>query len=98
MSINNYLNYYDITTMEEGTHEVYMFLNDWFIRKCLWSSKSSIKENAASIKKFYQCMNEKKYITDENYNALCKTIKDNMDVFLESMKKFDNGTYYGMFY
>lgn len=51
--INNYLTYYDANKMEEGTSMVYSFLDDWFIRKCLWSSVASIKSTAASIKKFY---------------------------------------------
>ncbi len=49
--LNEYLNYYEITNMEEGVFDTYLFLSDWLIRKCLWSSKTSIKENASSIKK-----------------------------------------------
>ena len=39
--LNEYLNYYEPTKMEDGTSLVYDFLSDWFIRKCMWSSKSS---------------------------------------------------------
>lgn len=91
--INDYLNYYEGYTMEDGIHSVYDFLDDWFIRKCLWSSKSSIKETAASIKKFYECMSEKGYVKTLEYKDLCKEIKDNMDVFLEQMDAYDNETY-----
>ena len=65
--LNNYLVYSDISTMEEGVYDIDMFLGDWFIRKCMWSSKNSIKETASSIKKFYQCMSEYEYISKEDY-------------------------------
>ena len=95
--INDYLNYYDAQNMEEGIHSIYGFLNGWFIEKCLWSSKNSIKETAASIKKFYECMSEKKYVNVDDYKKLCREIKDNMEMFLDSMEQFDNGTYYDIF-
>ncbi len=87
--VNDYLNYYEITEMEKGVGMVYSFLNDWFIRKCLWSSVTSIKETAASIKKFYQCMSEKGYIKNEDYKFLCREIKDNMDIFIHSLMEYD---------
>lgn len=96
--INDYLNYYDITKMEDGIHSVYSFLSGWFIEKCLWASRASIKDTATSIKKFYQCMSEKKYVSVEDYNFLCQEIKENMDEILEQLDAYDNGTYYDMFY
>jgi len=92
--LNVYLNYYDITTMEDGVYDVYDFLGDWFIQKCLYASKTSIKENAASIKKFYKCMSELGYISKEDYESLATMLKDNMDVFLSSLDDFDNDTFY----
>lgn len=79
--LNNYLPYYESETMEEGTSSVYPFLGDWFIRKCMWSSRSSIKETASSIKKFYKCMNELGYIDKEKYELVAFTIKENMEEF-----------------
>ena len=63
----------------------------------MWASKSSIKENASSIKKFYQCMSEKEYIKVEDYKLLCKEIKDNMEEFLDSVNTYDDGSYYDLF-
>lgn len=60
--INDYLNYYAASTMEDGENYVHAFLNGWFIEKCPWSSRKSLKETAASIKKIYQCMSEKGYV------------------------------------
>lgn len=95
--INSYLNYYDITKAEEGMNQIYSFLNGWFIEKCLWSSRNSLKETAASIKKFYQYMSEYNYVSLEDYKDMCILIKDNMDNFLEQVDAFDNGTYYDDF-
>ena len=89
--LNNYLPYYESETMEEGTSSVYPFLGDWFIRKCMWSSRSSIKETASSIKKFYKCMNELGYIDKEKYELVAFTIKENMEEFLENLDDYDNG-------
>ena len=94
--INVYLNYYDVSKMEDGVHYVHGFLDGWFIEKCLWSSRNSLKETAASIKKFYECMSEKGYVKQEDYRKLCREIKDNMDEYLEQMDAFDNDTYYDM--
>lgn len=89
--LNDYLPYYESETMEEGTSSVYSFLGDWFIRKCMWSSRSSIKETASSIKKFYKCMNELGYIDKEKYELVVFTIKENMEEFLENLDEYDTG-------
>ena len=89
--INDYVNYYEVTKMEDGISSAYSFLNDWFIRKCAWSSVTSIKETAASIKKFYQCMSEKGYVSSEDYKFLCRMIKDNMDNFIDSFMEYEEG-------
>ena len=88
--LNDFLNYYEPTKMEDGPLEVYTFLSDWFIRKCMWSSRSSIKETASSIKKFYKCMNELGYIDKEKYELVAFTIKENMEEFLENLDDYDN--------
>ena len=83
--------------MEDGVYSVYGFLDGWFIEKCLWASRNSLKETAASIKKFYECMSEKGYVKKEDYKSLCLEIKEGMDEFLEQLDAFDNGTYYDIF-
>ena len=88
--LNNYLNYYGVKKMEDGISSAYGFLNDWFIRKCLWSSITSIKECAASIKKFYKCMNELGNIDKDSYDFLYNSINDNMDEFISTLIEYDN--------
>ena len=95
--INDYLNYYDIETPEEGINSVYSFLSGWFIEKCMWATVYTTKETAASIKKFYAYMSEKGYVKKEDYKELCEELKDSMDEILEYLDAFDNGTDYDMF-
>ena len=95
--INDYLNYYDITKVEEGMNSVRSFLDGWFIQKCLWASKNSLKETTASIKKFYQYMSENNYVSVVDYKDMCSFIKENIDDFLKQVDAFDDGTYYDIF-
>lgn len=95
--INDYLTYYEVIEAENGVTHVTSFLDGWFIEKCMWASRASIKDTAASLKKFYNYMNENGYVSDYDYKYLCQDIKDSMDDILESLDAFDNGTYWDMF-
>ena len=83
--INNYLNYHEVTKMEDGVYKVYTFFNDWFIRKCSWASESNLKKEANSIKMFYECMSQSGNINVLEYNKLCKIIDENMDNFVRTL-------------
>lgn len=87
--INDYLVYRNQETIEEGCMCLDDFISNIFIRKCLWSSVSSVKTTVSSIKKFYTCMLEKGYITDESYQALVTEIKECMDVWLKEMREYN---------
>lgn len=93
--LNYYLTYYDFINMEDGTDAVYDFLRDWFPRKCLWASATSVKETAASLKKFYQCMNEHGYVSEDDYKEMCVDIKNNMGEFLDAVNDYNSGSFYG---
>lgn len=97
--IDDYLTYYDIIKAENGLDKVYSFLNNWFIEKCLWASRYSLKETIASLKKFYQYMSENNYVDVNEYNNTFKFIKDNMDVLIEHVDQFNNFNedYYDIF-
>ena len=60
--INDFLLYEDTVEAKDGVDEIGMFLGYWFIKKAMWSSESSIKSSAASLKKFYTFMFEKQEI------------------------------------
>ncbi len=77
--INSYLLYEDAQSFAEGAYQLDGYLGEFFIRKCMWSTPGSIKTTAASIKKFYKCMLAHGEIHKEDYDFLCKTIKENME-------------------
>ncbi len=83
--INTYLLYDEAIPAKEGVWRISSFLGYWFIRKALWSSRNSIKENAASLKKFYTFMLEKSEIDADDLQELKETIKEEMDEWLEAV-------------
>ena len=98
--INDYLNYYDITKVEDGLDEVFPFLKGWFIEKCMLSSRNSLKETVSSLKRFYQYMSENNYVDVNDYKETFDFIKDNMDELLENVDEFNNldeDEYYDLF-
>lgn len=88
--IEDFLNYYDASSMEEGCYRIEDFLGDWYIRKCMWSTAGNLKTTAASIKKFYQCMLKLGHIDQEHYDELQSTIKDNMDIWIEEIEEYNS--------
>lgn len=88
--INDFLLYEDAIEAADGIREIGMFLGYWFIRKAMWASKEAIKENSASLKKFYQFMLEGGKITKESFEDLKETIKEEMPVWLATMERYDD--------
>ncbi|MGB8454484.1 MAG: hypothetical protein WCD89_19410 [Anaerocolumna sp.] len=77
--------------MQEGCgSKIDMFLGYFFIHKCMWSTPGTIKTTAASIKKFYKSMNNHGYVSKEEYNYLCTTIKENMEIWQDDCAAFNN--------
>ncbi|MDO4466519.1 MAG: UPF0158 family protein [Bacillota bacterium] len=90
--INDYVPYYEVRTMEEGCSiDISDFFGDFFIRKCSWASVSSMKNTAASIKKFYKCMVDNEFVTKEQYKELKKEIKENLDTWQNRLVAYQNG-------
>ncbi|MEL4897114.1 recombinase [Crocosphaera sp. Alani8] len=88
--INEYLLYEDAVQAKDGVHSISEFLGYWFIKKATWSSKSSIKANAASLKKFYSFLLEKGLIDEDDLNELFETIKEEMSEWLETVERYDD--------
>jgi intergrase/recombinase len=88
--INEYLLYEDATQAKDGVNAVGMFLGYWFIRKAMWASPSSIRGNAASLKKFYAFMQEKGLIDREDLDGLKLTIKEDMPEWLATLERYDD--------
>lgn len=88
--INEFLLYEDAIPANEGSHLISMFLGYWFIRKAMWANVSAIKNNAASIKKFYQFMLEKEEIDNDDFEELKDIIKEEMPQWLSTMERYDD--------
>ncbi len=88
--INDYLLRYDAIPAKEGFNRVDSFLGSWFIRKAMWASVTSIKENITSLKKFYQFMYEDGGISKDDLVELKEDIKSNKDEWLENLKMYDD--------
>jgi site-specific recombinase XerD len=88
--LNEFLLYEDAVEAKDGTGEIGMFLGYWFIKKAMWANKAAIKENAASLKKFYQFMYEHAQISEEEFSALKESIKEGMPEWLATMGRYDD--------
>jgi hypothetical protein len=88
--LNHFLLYGDTLRAPDGVGYVGEFLGDWFIRKAVWSSKTSIKSNAASLKKFYAFMAEKGMVKPEELTALKQQIKEEMTDWLDTLDRYNN--------
>jgi site-specific recombinase XerD len=88
--LNDYLLYEDAIEAKDGAGDVGMFLGYWFIKKAMWASKSSIKSNATSLKKFYTFMHEKGLIEKEELTELKQEIKEDMPEWLETLDRYDD--------
>ena len=87
--INHYLLREDALTMEHGIGYMDSFFY-FFIHKCMWSTPSSVKGMAASLKKFYQCMMNHDQISDEDYTDFCNFIKEGVPIWQEECAEYNN--------
>lgn len=97
--LNEYLVYQDkndseedieLCQAEDGIEMVDDFLGYWFIKKAMWSSENSVKENITSIKKFYTFMQSLNLISKEDLKRLNKTIKENKQEWIDSVNRYNN--------
>ncbi|MBW2075791.1 MAG: recombinase, partial [Deltaproteobacteria bacterium] len=88
--VNEFLLYEDAVEAKDGVGEIGMFLGYWFIKKAMWANKTTIKENAASLKKFYQYLYEDGKVSEEAFSALKETIKEDMPEWLATMDRYDD--------
>lgn len=90
LSINDFSGNRMNVTMEEGVTMLGAFLGDYFIRKCMWSSPSTVKTTTASLKKFYKSMAKHRKIEKKDYDYVCRDIKESMEYWQESCKSYNN--------
>jgi site-specific recombinase XerD len=88
--VNNYLLYEDAIEAKDGAISIGDFLGYWFIRKAMWASRTSIKSNATSLKKFYMFMLGKALIDEEELMDLKEEIIDRMPEWLATLERYDD--------
>lgn len=88
--INEFLLYEDAIEAKDGAGDVSMFLGYWFIKKAMWASPAHIKNNAASLKKFYTFLYEQGKIEQEELDDLKDMIKEGMPDWIATMKRYDD--------
>lgn len=80
--INDYFFRYEVKDVEEGAAYIDSFF-DFFIHKCLWSSPYTVKQMAASIRKFYKSMYAHGRVGEEDLEYVLETIKYNFDDWVD---------------
>jgi site-specific recombinase XerD len=77
---------YSLRRLDEATEgDVYDFLEDWFPRKALWASVSSMKLYLASFKKFFTWMGATGLVAPETVEDVRATLKDSRTLFLRKV-------------
>ncbi len=74
----------------EGVSGLDYFLGYWFIRKAMWASESSIRENTTSLKKFYTYMKETGQVGDDDLAELREEIREGLPEWLETVRRYDD--------
>src|SRR5207247_2874294 len=85
--VNEFLLYEDAIKAADGPYHVGMFLGYWFIKKALWASESSIRSNAASLKKFYDFMHEQGLVSEEAVRDMRARIREGMPEWLARRRR-----------
>jgi site-specific recombinase XerD len=80
----NYLVYYEpLNKLDEATDsDVNWFLADWFPRKALWASVTSVKSYLTSFRKFFRWMGETGRVSPETVADVLVTLKEDRGEFL----------------
>jgi site-specific recombinase XerD len=77
---------HSLRRLDEATEgSVYDFLEDWFPRKVLWASVTSMKVYLASFKKFFQWMGETGLVSSATVEDVLSTLKEDRSFFLRNV-------------
>ena len=87
---NDYLLREEAFPMKDGMNGLDSFFY-FFIHKCMWSTPSSVKGMAASLKKFYKCMAEHGYVDAGYYTVFAEDIKESVPVWQEECADYNDG-------
>ena len=85
--LNEYLWGWEEEHMEDGVARIDSFFMDYFIDQWPWASQTSIRQTAASIKKFYRSMLNHGKIAENEYQLVEKTIQCRKGRWLEELHR-----------
>ena len=88
--LNNYLLYSEAINAAAGITEIWGYLGDFFIRKCMWSTPAQIKHNATSFKKFYSYMEDVGKVSKDELEAMNFEIKTFLPMWVETVEEYNN--------
>mgnify|MGYP001051781747 CR=1 FL=1 len=80
--VNHYLLYDCLDRAGAGAVGINGFFSWFFPRKAMWSSPAAVKENVASLKKFYKFMVESGQTDESDYLFLLQSVKEDMQQWL----------------
>lgn len=87
--LDHYLLYYGLTPAAEGATAIDGFFTWFFPRKAVWSSQAAVKENVASLKKFYMFIFEAGLTQGADYFFLRQSLKEDMPAWLAQYEDDD---------
>jgi site-specific recombinase XerD len=85
-----YLVYYEpLQALDQAqSANVEAFLDDWFLRKALWSSVASVKSYLATFKKFFTWMKETGQMSVSDAEEIVTTLKEGKEDFIDNAESF----------
>ena len=86
--VNECLLYDDAVRPEEGWNRIDYFLGYWFIKKAMWSSRASIRNNATSLKKFYTFLHEKGRIDRAALEDVHNSVRRGLPEWIATMERY----------
>ena len=86
--INEYMLREDAQLLEDGLCGLDSFFY-FYIHKCMWSTPSSVKGMAASLKKFYKSMADKGLVDKDNFDIFAADIKESVPIWQEECADFN---------
>ena len=87
---DDYLLYDDAIEVAQGASAAALrtFFDDWFLRKGPWSSPTSIRNMAASLRKFYAFMQEAGQISPRALRELNATIQTGLPGWQDALLRY----------
>jgi site-specific recombinase XerD len=90
-----YLIYYEpLKTLEQTeSSDVISFLDDWFLRKAMWSSVESVKAYFATFKKFFIWMRDTNRMAENIIKIILEELKEEREDIIDNAKSYFGSIY-----